>query len=765
MSGATARRSATPMQFFASCPLSVADLTAAELRECGATQTSEFKLGVQFEGSLETAYRACLWSRTASRILLPLARFEASTPEALYQGVAAIPWHQHVAAHGTLAVDFSGASAGITHTHFGALKTKDAIVDQLRARTGERPTIALEQPDVRIDVRLDHDRATVSLDLAGESLHRRAYRARGVAAPLKENLAAAVLLRSTWPAIAASAGSLVDPMCGSGTLLIEAALMALNIAPGALRTHFGFLGWVGHDRQLWQRLVQEARDRRAAAADARFDIRGYDSDPAAIRAAIENIERAQLRHTVHVERRDLAQLTREGAERGLLVTNPPYGERIGQRMGEEDRLRDLYTLLGERLREHFVGWKAAVLTGNPPLAKALNINARRTHTLFNGRIECRLLRFDVDPAQYRGAAATRTAAERREDIAARPGAQMFANRLRKNLQAARVWARRESVFCFRVYDADMPEYAFAIDLYGDGAGAHSGDGAGAHSGDGACAQWAFVQEYAPPRTVDISSAAKRRNEVLAVIPDVLQLPAANIHRRERRQQKGATQYEKIDAAGEFHIVREGRYQFHVNFQDYLDTGLFLDHRLTRAYLGELARNKRVLNLFAYTGTATVYAAGGGAAAVTTVDMSRTYIEWAKRNLALNGLAAPQHRFVQEDCLAWLREPRSQDRYDLMFIDPPTHSRSKRMTEDFDVQRDHVELLNRAAELLDPDGVIVFANNFTRFRLDQPALPGFDIEDITQRTLPWDFRRNRRIHSCYVLTPRRLLPSIAAAAGD
>lgn len=722
------------MQFFASCPPGVADLTAAELRECGATQTAEFKLGVQFEGTLEVAYRACLWSRTASRVLMPLARFEAPNPDALYQGVRSIAWSDHLAPGRTLAVDFGGSSSGITHTHFGALKTKDAIVDQLRERTGERPSIQLDQPDVRIDVRLDNDRATLSLDLSGESLHRRGYRARGVAAPLKENLAAALLLRSAWPAIAKEGGSFVDPMCGSGTLPIEAAMMVLDIAPGHLRTHFGFIGWGGHDDELWQRVVAEAQERRAARAVVAVDIRGYDSDPMAVRASIENIGRAGLREVIHVERRELAQLTREGGVLGLLITNPPYGERIG----DQDRLRETYALLGQKLRENFGGWKAAVFTGNPPLAKAMSINAKRMHTLFNGRIECRLLRFDVDPAQYMGAASIRTPEERREEVVARPGAQMFANRLRKNLKTAVSWAKRESVFCFRVYDADMPEYAFAIDLYGDGEGQ----------------QWAYVQEYAAPRTVEISAAGKRRNEVLAVIPDVLQLPADRIHLRERRQQKGATQYEKVDEAGEFHLVREGRYLFSVNFQDYLDTGLFLDHRTTRSRLGDMARGKRMLNLFAYTGTATVYAAGGGALETTTVDMSRTYLQWAEHNLSVNDLDSDAHEFIQADCISWLRDERGGERrYDLMFIDPPTHSRSKRMEEDFDVQRDHGQLIKDAAELLAEDGVIVFSNNFTKFKLDQFALSGFDIDDISQRTLPWDFRRNHRIHSCFILKRR------------
>ena len=717
------------MQFFASCPPGVADLTAAEMRAAGATQTSEFKLGVQFEGTLETAYRACLWSRTASRVLMPLTTFIATSAEALYEGVKQIDWAEHIAPNSTLAVEFAGTTPAIAHTHFGALKTKDAIVDRIREHRGERPSIDVERPGVRVDVRLDRDRVTVSLDLSGESLHRRAYRARGVAAPLKENLAAALLLRCGWPALAEAGGGLVDPMCGSGTLPIEAASMALDIAPGSLRSYFGFIGWAGHDRTLWSRLVDEARERRAATAATQLVVRGYDHDASAVRAAIENLERAKLRGVVHIEKRPLSELTNESGSTGLVVTNPPYGERIG----DQEQLRELYALLGAKLREHFVGWKAAVFTGNPPLAKSLGINARRTHTLFNGRIECRLLRFDVDASQYLAERRPRTAEDDAE-TRARPGAQMFANRLRKNLKTTQDWARREGVECFRIYDADMPEYAFAIDSYGDGAGE----------------RWVVVQEYAAPRTVDINAARSRRREVLAVLPEVLELPRERIFLRERRQQKGTSQYEKVASEREYHVVREAEHRFYVNFQDYLDTGLFLDHRLTRRFVGELARGKRFLNLFAYTGTATVYAAAGGASASTTVDMSRTYTEWAKRNLALNDLATPQHGFVQADCLTWLSEQPSQRRYDLMFIDPPTHSRSKRLEDDFDVQRDHARLLDLATKLLAPHGTIVFSNNYTRFKLDPLVLERFDVEDWTERTLPWDFRRSPRIHRCFCL---------------
>jgi 23S rRNA (guanine2445-N2)-methyltransferase / 23S rRNA (guanine2069-N7)-methyltransferase len=314
---------------------------------------------------------------------------------------------------------------------------------------------------------------------------------------------------------------------------------------------------------------------------------------------------------------------------------------------------------------------------------------------------------------------------------------MFANRLQKNLKRLSSWAAREDVSCFRVYDADMPEYAFAIDLYANGE------------------RHVCVQEYAAPATVAIEAARARRDEALSVLPDVLALPAERIHLKTRRRQRGGAQYERADGEGAFHEVREGRYRFLVNFDDYLDTGLFLDHRLTRQRLGALAAGRRFLNLFAYTGTATVHAVGGGAVASTTVDMSRTYRDWAMRNLALNGLAGPAHGFVQADCLDWLREDVQAHRppYGLIFLDPPTHSRSKRMSRDFDVQRDHVELLSLAARLLERDGTVVFSNNFQRFRLDVAALPEFEVRDITRETVPPDFSRNPRVHRCFLVNRR------------
>jgi 23S rRNA (guanine2445-N2)-methyltransferase / 23S rRNA (guanine2069-N7)-methyltransferase len=703
--------------------------------------------GVACAGTLEVAYRACLWSRVANRVLLPVAEFAAPTPDALYAGVRAVDWSEHLSADRTLAVDAVSQRSAITHTQYAALKVKDAVVDQFREREGRRPSVDVAAPDVRLNLYLDRDRATLSIDLSGDSLHRRGYRGPQGAAPLKENLAAAMLLRAGWQKLAAAATAeqrvgFVDPMCGSGTLAIEAALIAGDVAPGSLRERFGFTRWRGHDAPLWQRLRDEAAERCAAAHLEHFDLRGYDRDTAAVSAARDNAAAAGVADRVRFERADLEHLPPAPLERGLLAVNPPYGERLGQL---ED-LAPLYASLGKALRERYAGWQAAVLTGNPPLGRELGLHAKRTHTLYNGPIECRLLRFDVEPKHFAtkrepGALPTFDEAGAR----ARPGAAMFANRLRKNLAAGRAWARRAGVACYRVYDADMPEYAFSIDLYQSQP----------ESAPGAAERWVYVQEYAPPATVDAAKARARREEAFAVIPECFGVPRERVHVRVRRRQKGGGQYAKLAERGEFATVEEGGLKLLVNFTDHLDTGLFLDHRPTRARIRELASGKRFLNLFAYTGTATVCAAAGGAHATTSVDLSRTYLDWARRNLELNGFRdAERHRLLQEDAVAWLERP-SDERFDLVFLDPPTLSRSKRMARELDLQRDHVGLVRKTVARLAPGGLLIFSCNFRKFRLDREALADLAIDDVSAATIPKDFARDPKVHRCYEIRVPRL----------
>ena len=721
------------LEFFAACPRHVPELLGGELRALGLNVTREHPAGVSFSGPLRDGYLACLASRTASRVLLVLGTVPVDTPEAMYGAIRDLPWEEHLAPDGTLAIDVVGQGpAWLRHSQFAAQKAKDAIVDRFRERSGARPSVDLGSPDVRLNLSFMRQRASLAIDLSGEPLHRRGYRQSGVEAPLKENLAAALLLRCGWPAIAAAGGGFADPMCGSGTLVIEAALMAADIAPGLLRRRFGFERWRQHRPETWAELRAEALARRRPEAVSPGRFRGYDRDQGAIRAALANSGRCGVGDHIAFERRELAQCPRASEPQGLVLVNPPYGVRLE----EAASLEPTYALLGTKLMECFPGWEAGVFTGHPPLGRALRLRAYRSHTFFNGPIECRLLRFELQPATVEPDPET-VRRNRLEAARTRPGAAMFGNRLRKNLARFEAWAKRADVACFRVYDADMPEYSFAIDLYGNDE------------------RWAYVQEYAAPATVEQDAARSRRDEVLAVLPEILGLPVERIVLRVRRRQKGGDQYEKVGADAQFHTVREGGYRFLVNFTDYLDTGLFLDHRITRHRVGELAAGRSFLNLFAYTGTATVYAAGAGATASTTVDMSRTYLDWARRNLALNGLAGPQHGFVQADCLAWLEEQGAapQRRYGVIFVDPPTLSRSKRMEREFDVQRDHARLLEMTLRLLEPGGVIVFSNNFQKFKLDPAVTQAFDVEDLTRATLPEDFARNPRIHVCFLLRPR------------
>jgi 23S rRNA (guanine2445-N2)-methyltransferase / 23S rRNA (guanine2069-N7)-methyltransferase len=709
--------------WIATAPVGAASVLAEELKQFGAEDIRERSHDVKFQGTLEVGYRTCLWSRTATRVLLSLGSIDASSSKNVYEAVKRIDWREHVAPGATLACDCSGGNESIRHTIYGSQLLKDAVCDNLRDATGERPNIKPERPDVLLHLHVEGPTALLSVDFSGESLHRRGYRSEGGRAPLKENVAAAVLLRAGWTNTAEQGGVLLDPMCGSGTFLTEGALIAADAAPALDRDYFGFLGWRGHDAELWERLRTEARARRAARP-ARRCILGSDNDSEAVRMAIGNASQAGVADWLHIEKRSLSDVARPKDKAGLVVANPPYGERIGAESG----LPALYSELGAVLRERFQGWQAAILTGNPPLARNLGIYAKRTHRVFNGTIECRLLRFDLNEASVQ-----RPPDEVRADWSNRPGAQMFANRLRKNLQRLDPWAERERIDCFRVYDADMPEYAFAIDLYGRGA------------------RQVYVQEYAPPKTVNQESARERRREVLAVLPEVLSVPVAQVHSRVRKPQKGAEQYEKRESVAERHAVSEGGLKFWVNFRDYLDTGLFLDHRIVRGMLRSWAKDTDFLNLFCYTGSASVYAAAGGARSTTGIDLSNTYLDWAHENLLLNGFGGNNHELYRADCLAWLEDQESRGpRFDLIFVDPPTFSNSKRMEGVLDVQRDHVGMIRRSLKLLRPPGRLVFSTNYTRFKLDLSELADLAIEDISAATIPKDFERHARIHRCFIV---------------
>ena len=523
-------------QFFATCPKGIENLLYNELADLGATELRETIAGVYFHASQETAYRICLWSRLANKILLPLANFTVNSQDELYQGVRDLPWQDHLNPGGSLLVDFTGTNDAIRNTQFGAVKVKDAIVDCLRDFSGERPSVAKRDPDLRVNARLAKDKLVISIDLSGESLHRRGYRIKQGNAPLKENLAAGILLRAGWPAVAAEGGALLDPMCGSGTLLIEAAMMAADIAPGLGRASFGFERWLNHRNDIWLSLREEAFDRRRDGLAKNLpEIRGYDADLKVIRAAEENIVSAELDHWLRVSRKELAEFkkpTHAPMDYGLVICNPPYGERLG----EIESLKLLYAHMGERLRNEFQGWRAAIFTGNPDLGKQMGLRAEKKYKLFNGTIASEVLLFNIDrdafvqsrveqDGRFSKDDRERKIAEEKvkvEDKAAQAaaltnGAQMLANRLQKNLKQLDKWARKNNISCYRLYDADMPEYAAAIDIYRG----IPQDGRNEQT-------YVHVQEYAAPKSVDEDRAAQRFAEIEMAVPFALDVPIKNI---------------------------------------------------------------------------------------------------------------------------------------------------------------------------------------------------------------------------------------------
>ncbi|MDX6022753.1 bifunctional 23S rRNA (guanine(2069)-N(7))-methyltransferase RlmK/23S rRNA (guanine(2445)-N(2))-methyltransferase RlmL [Scandinavium sp. V105_16] len=695
---------------FASTARGLEELLKTELENLGATACQVVQGGVHFEGDTRLLYQSLMWSRLASRIMMPLTECKVYSDLDLYLGVQAINWTEMFNQDATFAVHFSGVNEEIRNSQYGALKVKDAIVDAFTRKNLPRPNVDKENPDVRINVRLNKEVAYISLDLSGEGLHLRGYRDATGIAPIKETLAAAIVMRSGWQ----PGTPMLDPMCGSGTLLIEAAMLATDRAPGLHRGHWGFSGWAQHDEAVWQEVKAEAQTRaRAGLAAYESHFYGSDIDSRVIERARSNARRAGIADLVTFEVKDVAKLSNPlpKGPYGTVISNPPYGERLDS----EPALIALHNLLGRLMKTQFGGWNLSLFSASPELLSCLQLRAERQFKAKNGPLDCVQKNYHL--AETDGTATVMLADD-------------YANRLRKNLKKLEKWARQEGIECYRVYDADLPEYNVAVDRYGE---------------------WVVVQEYAPPKTVDATKARQRLFDVIAATISVMGIAANRLVLKTRERQKGKNQYEKMSEKGEFMQVSEYNARLWVNLTDYLDTGLFLDHRIARRMLGQMSKGKDFLNLFSYTGSASVHAGLGGARSTTTVDMSRTYLEWAERNLRLNGLTGRPHRLLQADVLGWLRD--ADEQFDLIFIDPPTFSNSKRMEDTFDVQRDHLKLMADLKRLLRKGGTIMFSNNKRGFKLDSDGMAklGLKAEEITQKTLSPDFARNRQIHNCWLIT--------------
>ncbi|MDG6302260.1 bifunctional 23S rRNA (guanine(2069)-N(7))-methyltransferase RlmK/23S rRNA (guanine(2445)-N(2))-methyltransferase RlmL [Glaesserella parasuis] len=720
----------TQTTYFATAARGFEEMLKTELEQITHAQCKVAQGGVHFTTDLKGAYQALLHSRLASRILLPLINTKFFSDSDLYASVVAYDWQSIFDPRDTFFVDFNGTNREIRNTQFGAMRVKDGIVDYFERKGFARPTADKIRPDIRLHAYLNREDLIISLDLSGEALHMRGYREETGKAPLRETLAAAIVLRSGWQ----KGTPLVDPMCGSGTLLIEAAQMQANIAPQINRIHWGFDSWKGHQIELWKTVWQEAKEGeilpssafgtspREQGEESEVLFFGFDLDHRVLQKAKQNAKNAGVADLIQWQQGDVSALKNPIAEQvGTVICNPPYGERLGT----TPALIALYSVFGQRLKQQFAGWNASIFSGEPELLNCLRLRSARQFKAKNGPLECVQKNYLIsENADKRS--------DLDENLQFSQNAQVapdFANRLTKNIKKIEKWAKQQGLDAYRLYDADLPEYNLAVDRYGD---------------------HIVVQEYAAPKNIDENKARKRLLDAVSATLYVTGVETNKLVLKVRQRQKGTNQYEKLANKGDYFFVNEYGAKLWVNLTDYLDTGLFLDHRLTRKMVGEMAKGKTFLNLFAYTGSATVHAALNGAKSTTTVDMSNTYLNWAEQNLELNNISLRNHRLHQADCLQWLADCR--ERFELIFVDPPTFSNSKRMENSWDVQRDHIALMKQLKRILTANGTIVFSNNKRGFKMDFDGLAelGLTAENISHKTLPLDFERNPHIHNCWIV---------------
>lgn len=703
------------MHFIALTSIGIENLLVDELTDIGATVTKQTVGSVRFDADTTLAQKVCLMSRFATRVLMLIEEKEGvNNKESLYNFARSQPWQEWFGPTQTFAVDFNGTNDSLKNTQFSGLVIKDAIVDYFNDLFEQRPNVDKQDANVRVVARLSRQGVAMYIDYSGPRLSERGYREGQGKAPIKEHLAAALIKRSGW--LDNVQQPLFDPCCGAGTILIEAAGMARNEAPGLFREGFAFERLPSFRIAKYKELKEQLT---AQITDPKLWLIGHDNDANVLSKAVDNARRADLGDVIKFKQSDATKLTSVAKLPGVVISNLPYGERIGS-MAE---LVSLHSALGTGFKKHFNNWKLALLGMDESLFKLLKLVKLKRYKFKNGPLDVVLNLYQLDDKQV---------SQTTEDKPALnfEGSMSFANRVKKNKQGLKNWLKQNDVQAYRVYDADIPEYNVAVDIYGDSA---------------------VIFEYAAPKEIDDVTAHKRLQDVISLTSQQLNIAPGNIAVKVRKKQKGEEQYTPMAKQNRTQVVEEFGAKFKVNLFDYLDTGLFLDHRLARRYIQENAKDKRFLNLFAYTGTASVHAALGGAKAITTVDLSKTYLKWGQDNFDLNNISNTRYRFEQADCLKWLEHATSQ--YDLIFLDPPTFSNSKRMKDAFDVQNDHIKLLTWVKKILSPSGTLIFSNNMRGFTMDEVGLIGIGLKavNISEQTISPDFKRNKKIHNSWLIT--------------
>jgi 23S rRNA (guanine2445-N2)-methyltransferase / 23S rRNA (guanine2069-N7)-methyltransferase len=789
--------SSNKLDLIATSTFGLEAVVARELRSLGYEPKIIQPGRVLFAGDLLDICRANLWLRTADRVLVRLGTFEARDFGQLFDCTRALPWDDWLPLDAEFPVSGRSVKSQLSSVPACQKIVKKAVVERLKAAYGVE-WFAETGPKYSLEVALLNDQATLTVDTTGPGLHKRGYRPLTSKAPLKETLAAAMILLSVWR----PERPLIDPFCGSGTIPIEAALIGRNLAPGLDRA-YAAEAWPRLPASLWEAARQQARE--AALPELPARIIGTDVDEGVLGLARFHAEKAGVAADIHFQQKSFAELSSKRPY-GCVICNPPYGERLG-RSAEAVLLHRAMPDVFRRLKT----WSFFVLTALPDFEAVIGQSATRRRKLYNGRIECTYYQFlgpkpgrTEQTAEIREPSAQSEAQEApagmllqprcQADLAettsgneedptlpehdeggiiaidspaeslsvapisdrsfaipeappppvhrsppaviapvfggltakAREQAEIFRSRLTKRSRHLRRWPTKMGITCYRLYEQDIPEVPLVVDCYED------------------ClhiAEFSRPTEHTPAEHADWLDLMQR------TASEVMEVPLDRVFLKRRERQRGAAQYERLGTEQHLLVAREGGLQFEVNLSDYLDTGLFLDHRITRGMVRDLAAGRRFLNLFAYTGSFTVYAAAGGAASTVTVDLSNTYLDWARRNMARNSFHGPDHEFVRDDALHFLQGRRPRAAFDLAVVDAPTFSNSKSLEDYWDIQRNHVELLHRLVEIMSPDGIIFFSTNFRRFKLAEEEIRGVTIREISRQTVPADFR-NRRIHRCW-----------------
>lgn len=733
-----------PLKLTAACAFGLEALVKRELVSLGFEPRVEQPGRISFQGDWSAVATANLWLRTADRVLIEVMQFEAADFDALFETVREYDWSRFLPANASFPVTGRSRLSQLTSVPAVQRSVKRAIVESMKREhgTSELPE---QGPLFKVDVALLKDTATLTIDTTGPSLHKRGYRKLTGMAPLKETLAAALVDLSVWN----PERVLVDPFCGTGTIPIEAALTGLNIAPG-LHREFSFCTWSDDYRETTEIAREDAR--RQQRDDLKLQIIGTDQDSESLNMARYHAKQAGVADHLHFQQKSFHDF-RSKRLHGCMITNPPYGERLE----DTRKLLPIYQSI-PTVFQRVPTWSLFVITNMPGFEKIVQKSATRRRKLFNGRIECTYYQFlgprpprpgagseQDKPGSFRGDPES-THVEDRDSPPEKPEsenvarvfggllekdheqADLFRARLIKRARHLRRWPTRRNIHCFRLYERDIPEIPLVVDRYGDSL---------------------HISRYDRPHDRDLARDAAWLELMKKTAAASLEIPVHRVHVKQRSQD--LQQYTRMASEKKLHEVIEGDLKFLVNLTDYVDTGLFLDHRNLRQIVREKSQGKDFLNLFAYTGSFTVYAASGGARSSVTVDLSSNYLDWARKNLELNNLQGPTHRFVASDVIEFLKQAATDldQRYDLAVVDPPTYSNSKRTDEDWDIQKRHVELLALVRRVIRPGGVVFFSSNFRRFRFDEEALNGYSVREISKQTVPEDFR-NKRIHRCWQL---------------